>query len=100
MFKQFLVSVFLASLMLTSMMLWAQTTHDVDSGVKLNFDHKLTINDYSKDGGSYIQQVNQPKQVAVQPQESPLSVPEVAVFWVMLFALIVFVIRLSRRRLK
>lgn len=100
MLKQFLVSIVLATLMFTSIVLWAQNGEAGPSQANLEVTKQLSISDYTKGDESYIVQVNEAAPIAEQAKKEHVLVPEVAVFWVLFFALMVFVVRLSRRRLK
>lgn len=102
MFKQLAVSIVLGVSLLSSVVIWAQNNEEpviMAKASDLDVANQLSISEYSKGNDSYVNQVGKPTKAASKQNSEDISVSMVAGFWVMLFALFVFVTRSSTRRL-
>jgi len=101
MVKKLLVSIALGSLLLFSLSLWAKSNHEPVLVADLQVNNQLSISAHQSGDKSFVQQVVATK-VKVDNQKQQLNLPMsvVSVFWIMAFALLFFVIRVTTRRIK
>jgi hypothetical protein len=101
MFKKVLVSVALGSLLLFSLSLWAKDNHKPVLVAELQVNNQLSISAHQSGEESFVQQVSATKiKVDNQKQQKNLPMSVISAFWIMAFALLFFVIRVTTRRIK
>jgi hypothetical protein len=99
MFKQLVISVILGVSLLFSVALWAQNSDAKPTVVaKLDVEQQLSLSAHEASEGQFIQQLSTDKSPAMVKEE--VAVPLMSALGLMVFALMYFVLRSSRRRVK
>lgn len=97
MVKKFVVSVILGASLFSSVFLWAKNS-DAPVVAKLNIEQQLSISAYQSGHSQFIQQVSADQGALIVKNE--VAVPLMSVLGLLVFALMYFVLRSSRQRVK
>ena len=101
MFKKLITSVVLAVALMTSLTLGARDNKPTVIA-KLDVEHQLSISAHQSGQSNFINQIGVTDKKTVNKGETLTKVPMslVSGFWTMVFALLIFVARVTARRIK